>query len=412
MVKVAVGQGGGPTPVINDTLAGIVEGAQLRSYEVVGLSHGFQGGGLHPEIDGNLVDLTRLEPDSLRGIPGAFLGTSRMKLKPGQDDDLIARVQGNLKRLGIDGIIYIGGNDSAGVLNALGNGIHAEKTIDNDLLHNDHTSGWGSACLTNVQIIRALALDLKSPSVRIMYGGRQVYDTAPVVVYQAMGRNTGWLSLGTAFAKISSDGSYNESAAPHIILPREILFNEDQFLGEVDNTLRKLGWAFIVCGEEVIDENRTTLAEKYGAKETKDGFGQVQHARSGSFNYAGALARLVKDKLGSTDYLTVKETPITPQHIQRSLMSSQLDADEAYKAGKEAVRAFSDGHSNVSIALHRINQDKYQITPARVPLESVASGVRPVDSKYLAGLKGPTQEFYSDFLPLVASPVRMNKQLF
>jgi len=405
MAKIMVGQGGGPTTAVNDTLAGVIfESQQHEGLELIGSKNGLEGGGLNPEIRDsatnlrvNLGDLSDYDPDSIRGIPGAYLGTTRLKLKPGKNDDLIQRVKDNMARLGIDAIIYIGGNDTASTLSAMDNGIHVQKTVDNDLPGNDHNSGWGSASRANAEIIKGLVLDTSGFSSRISYEGREVYSTAPVVVYQTQGRKAGWLTLGAAFAKVNEGGDVIEDAAPHIFLPKEIPFNEGTLLDKVDNILSRTGYAFIVVGEElVLEDGKTTLAEVYRANTRSDEHGNVENARSGSFSHADAIASIIKSniKVNSNSYLEVKETPIKPGHIQRSLYRTLTDANEAFEAGREAVRAVIEGDLNISIALLREGNDGYHIKPGRIPLETVADQVRQVEPIYLNGIEGPTEQFF------------------
>lgn len=412
MKKIMVGQGGGPTTVINDTLAGIILESQRYGIELIGSKNGLEGGGLNPEVDGNLVDLTGISPESIRGIPGAYLGTTRLKLEPGIDDDLIQKIQDNIRELGVDAFLYIGGNDTASTLSAMNNGIHVQKTVDNDLPGNDHTSGFGSASRANAEIIKSLVLDTSGFSPRISYQGRIVYSTAPVVVYQTQGRNAGWLTLGVAFAKVNGGGQVIEDNAPHLFLPREIPFDERLLLDEVDNILSRSGYAFIAVGEElVLEDGITTLAEFYKANGTTDRHGNTENARSGSFSHSDAVADIIKNNLrvDSNSYLNVKETPIKIDHIQRSLYRTLTDANEAFGAGREAVRAFMDGQLNVSIALLREGGEGYHIRPGRIPLSTVADQVRKVDSRYLGDIHGPTDQFFNDFMPLVMGRTQIKR---
>jgi ATP-dependent phosphofructokinase / diphosphate-dependent phosphofructokinase len=414
--RIAVGQGGGPTPVINDSLAGIIYEAQLNGLEIIGLRNGLEGGGLNPNIPGNLVDLSSVESYFLRGIPGAYLGTTRMKLSPEkpEDQEKRLRIASNMDKLGVDMLFYVGGNDSAETLRALGRGIHVAKTVDNDLPENDHTPGFGSACLANSEIIRALVPDVRGFSPRVRGLGSDIYSPASVVVYQAQGRNTGWLSLGCAFAKLNHAGDIIAEEAPHLFLIREIPYNRDNLLGKVDDILRKRGFAFVVCGEELVCRDGKTLHEVYGNNHnhTKDSFGNTEHARSGSFNCANFIASEIKAGLKKqvesiSDYSAVKETPFSPNHIQRTLRRSLVDAQEAFEAGREAVRVYLKGEINCSIALQRFGNG-YNIRPVRVSLESVSGKVRSVEQKYHGTIEGPTELFYQDFLPLFGGPLEMS----
>ena len=409
---IGVGQSGGPTSVINDTLAGVLYEAQQRGIRVIGLRNGLEGGGLNSSIKGNLIDLSNVNPYFLRGIPGAYLGTTRLRFKKDRKEDTerIFKAKQNLDKL-IDVLIYIGGNDSADTLLLYEKGIHVEKTEDNDLMENDHTSGWGSASLANSELIRALTPDVSGFNPRTNFQGREIYSTAPVIVYQTQGRDTGWLVYGCAFAKVNHASDVIENASPHIFLNKENKYDKNELLSEVENLLIKQGFAFIVCGEELLDKEGKILSESFGIRNRKDESGHAEHSRSGSFNYADFIASEIKKGLERevhiiNGYMKLKETPITPHHIQRTFKRSYVDAQEAFYAGRESVSAFDDGDIGISIALKRYG-DSYNIQPARINLKDIAGKVRKVDEKYLGGLKGPKEKFYEDFLPLIGGSLSM-----
>jgi len=409
--KIAVGQGGGPTSVINDTLLGIIDKANEYDIEVVGLRNGLEGGGLNPSVSGNLVDLKSVPKEDILNFPGAYLGTTRMKLDPMQDSDKIEMIKKNMDQLGVDSVFYIGGNDSADVIRALGGGIHIQKTVDCDLAGNHHTSGWASASFFNAELIKRLSYDLGGFNPRIA-DNPLVFSNASVLVYQAMGRDTGWLTLGTAFAKFDQSGNYVGGAAPHLFLPREAPYDEGVLLGCVDDLLCKTGFAVVVCGEELIDQDGIKLSQLYRSNVRTDDHGNTQHGRSDSFNNANFLAHRIRTGLGegvygfNNSYMAVKETAITPQHAQRVMARTLVDAKEAYESGKEAVKAFVDGDVGISIALQKcsLNED---IIPKRISLDTVAGKVRRVDNDYLGDIHGPTTKFYDDFSPLFQETNRL-----
>ena len=415
--RIAIGQSGGPTPVINDTLAGIIYEAQLNGLEIAGLRNGFEGGGLHPEVLMNIVDLTHIDPFFIRGIPGAYLGTTRLKLNPldsakGEENiRKILAIEKNLGSLGIDMVFYIGGNDSALTLKSMKRGIHVSKTEDNDLPENDHTPGFGSASKGNSHMVRTLTPDMSGFSPRVFDRGVETYSTAPVVVYQTQGRDTGWLTLGSAFAKINHAGDVIEDASPHLFLARERAYDREELLGKVDEGLRNRGFVFIACSEELVNKDGKKLSEVSKLEEVADEFGHTEHSRSGAFSYADYVASdIIRGIHVKTDvvngYSRVKETPITPHHIQRTLMRSLIDAQEAFDVGREAVRAYLRGENKVSIGLKR-HGGGYDIRPAVIPLDAVAGKIRQVDTKYIGNIEGPSEEFYRDFLPLIGGPLSM-----
>tara|TARA_Y100000310_G_scaffold70474_1_gene66151 strand:- start:10192 stop:11457 length:1266 start_codon:yes stop_codon:yes gene_type:complete len=402
MVKIAVAQGGGPTAVINDTLLGILYQAGIQGVNVIGIRNGLEGLLFNP--DDSLEDITDFDPKRLTGVPGAILGNTRYKIGEG-DTESVLLAKAILEQNRIDVFLYIGGDDSARVIQML-DGIHVAKTVDNNLLNNHHTPGFGSACLTNAEMIKALAWDLGSATSRRTYGDRGVdFNTVPVVVYQAMGRGTGWLTYGSAFARLEQDGGINYDAAPNLFLPREVPFIQTELLDAVDNLLSGKGFVFIVVGEEIVNGDGVTLAKLYNAHESRDSFGHSQYGRSDSFSTASAIAGIIQHELcveaRAADY-GLKDSSFVPNHIQRSLLRSRVDAEEAFDVGRQAVLAALDRESGISVGLQEVDG---QIIPSRMPIGNIFSPGdregRKMEPRYLGGIEGPTQRFYDDFAYLV-----------
>jgi ATP-dependent phosphofructokinase / diphosphate-dependent phosphofructokinase len=394
---IAIGQGGGPTPVINDQLAGALYEAKNAGLRVIGLTNGLEG--LMNAHAGNIIDINGWNPEVIRQSPGAVLHTTRMKIKRGQHDEIISQLKDNLERYGIGSIAYFGGNDSSYILQQLGVGVHGSKTIDNDLVGAHHTPGFGSAALFNATAIKNLAPD--TGAFRVIDnqdGSRSGYKTAPLVVYQTMGRDTGWLALAAGFSMVNPDGQINEKMPPDVIWPREVPYDESRFLDALSNVLERKGKAFVVIGEELVDLNGAPLSEKFGWSNNPDSHGHEQHARSQSFDYADFIARTAKDNLNVRNVGEIKETPLRPKHLQRVYVKSSVDAQEAYEVGREAVRAILDGDEQKSIVLQKLDGG---ITPVRVAIGSNAGLTRRVPLEYINDIKGPTQEFVDELLPAI-----------
>ena len=190
--------------------------------------------------------------------------------------------------------------------------------------------------------------------------------------------------------------------APHLFLVRERAYNDKELLNAVDNLLCEQGYAFVVCGEELVDARGTPLPKIYNSGgEILDEHEHVEHARAGAFNYANFIAARVKEqlKVESKPYLKIKETPLSAQHLQRVYECSKVDAEEAYEVGREAARAFLDGETAISIGIKRIGN--YKMTAGRIPLREVSGKVRRVDECYVGDVNGPSPQFYSDYLPLI-----------
>ena len=185
--NVIVGQSGGPTSVINSSLAGVFKMAKARGYnKVYGMRNGILG----------LLDENDLDIEILRRTPGAFLGTCRFK-RPNIDagKELYEKVFAILDKLNIECFIYIGGNDSMDTINKLAkyaaaNGkkqrfVGCPKTIDNDLVLNDHTPGFGSAAKYIATSVKEIIIDSLGMS----------YKKKNIVIIEIMGRNAGWLTM-------------------------------------------------------------------------------------------------------------------------------------------------------------------------------------------------------------------------
>ncbi len=409
--RIVIGESGGPTPVIDWEVAGAMDAAQKAGIRIYGMINGMEGL-LNADIEGNVVDLTGMDPMSfVFNGPGAGLRTTRIKPKQPQYD----RIAQNLKAFGIDGVVYIGGNDSADQLKGLTltadiPGIHAIKTVDNDLPATHHCPGYGSAALYNATALKNVHSDFSSYSV--MGSFRQGDDivqglsVAPVIIYQVMGRKAGWLAQGTAFARVDPKGDMVPGRAPHIILSKEELFDKAAFLDKVDRTLTELGQCVIVVQEDLTEKaTGKSIAEVFGTQVTYDEHGNIQHGRATSFSPATFLAELVESELDASAVPgTIKDCVLNPQHIQRSCMMSQVDASEAYRVGHTAVQAIMDGENQKSVVLLR---EGGVTRTGLTDLSNIAAKERSVEPEYVDGMSGPTQAFIDEHIYLIGGPVAL-----
>lgn len=233
--NVLVGQSGGPTAVINSSLAGVFKTAKERGYQkVYGMRFGIQG-----FLDEQYVDLSdyirnELELELLKRTPSAFLGTCRYKLPEiHEDKEVFDKVFALLDKLDIEVFIYIGGNDSMDTIRKLSDYalltgakqrfVGCPKTIDNDLAITDHTPGFGSAAkyiaASTKEVIRdALGFSYKKKNVNII---------------EIMGRNAGWLVGATALAR------QEDCDGPDLIYLPEVPFDIEAFVERVTGLLEK-----------------------------------------------------------------------------------------------------------------------------------------------------------------------------
>jgi len=406
--KIVVGESGGPTPVIDWEVAGIVDAAQQAGLEIYGMINGLEGL-LYANIEGNIVDLSVVDPMSFAfSGPGAYLRSTRIK----PDEEQYRKIARNLEGFGIDGVIYIGGNDSAAQLQGLTEfcdvkAIHAIKTVDNDLPITHHCPGYGSTARYNAIALKNVHSDFSSYRgwANFLHDGRvvQALSVAPVVIYQVMGRKAGWLAQATGFAKVDPKGDLRANYPPHLILCKEIPFDKDEFLAKLENVISELGEAVLVVQEDLTDKKTgKALAELYSDSVAKDSHGNIQHGRAESFVPAVFLAQMVKTELKVKSFLgKIKEAALAPQHIQRSCMMSPPDASEAYRVGFDGVRAMLDGADKKSVVLKRKDG---KTTTGLTDLDNIAGKDRAVPRDYIDGMNGPVQAFVDDFIYLIGGP--------
>ena len=405
-----VGESGGPTPVIDWEVAGALAAAQASGWEAYGMINGLEGL-LNANIPGNIVDLSHMDPMAfVFNGPGAGLDTTRIKPK----DDQYKKMAENLKALGIDAVVYFGGNDSADQLLGLAKHagvqvIHGIKTVDNDLPVTHHCPGYGSATLFNATAIKTVHSDYSSYLTRSNFkAGEKVvqgWDTAPAIIYQVMGRKEGWLAQGTGFAKVDPAGTIDPDRPPHIILTKEIPFSKERFLAKADEVISRLGEVVIVVQEDLTDAaSGKSIAEVYAEKEvSRDEHGNIQWGRVSSFSTAIFLAQVVTQELKVKAVLgKVKEVALVPQHIQRSYSMSNVDASEAYRVGSACVKALNEKLTKKSVILTREN--KGRTITGITELENIAAKDRSVPLEWINGLDGPTQDFVDEFIYLIGGP--------
>jgi 6-phosphofructokinase len=409
VTRIIVGESGGPTPVIDWEVAGVLDAAQKAGVAVYGMINGLEGL-LNANIAGNVVDLTGMDPMAfIFNGPGAGLRTTRIKPKEAE----YQKIAENLEAFGVDGVVYIGGNDSADQLLGLTRAadvaaVHAIKTVDNDLPVTHHSPGYGSTALYNATAIKNVTNDFGSYAAMASFRvGRRVVqglDTAPAIIYQVMGRKAGWLAQGTAFARVDPKGDMVPDRAPHIILCKEVLFDKQAFLDAMSDVLTRLGHCVVVVQEDLTDKTeKKSIAEVYGTEVVYDAHGNIQHGRATSFSPAVFLAELATSELKVAAVPgKVKEVVLNPQHIQRSCMMSPTDASEAYRVGFAAVQAMLEGETKKSVVLERKGGI---ITTALTDLENIAAKDRSVPAKLINGILGPTQEFVDEYICTIGGPV-------
>ncbi|MDQ1296394.1 MAG: ATP-dependent phosphofructokinase / diphosphate-dependent phosphofructokinase [Bacteroidota bacterium] len=358
-----VGQSGGPTSVINSSLAGVIEASKASSFieEIYGMQYGIEG--FMQEL---LYDLGKQPASIIKGLrrtPSSALGSSRHKVK---EEDL-PRILEVLKKFNIRYFFLIGGNDTMDTINRVEEycrksnyeltGIGIPKTVDNDLFGTDHTPGFASAARSNI--------------LNVMQAGMLARDMQKVdqfVIYQTIGRDAGWLAAATAIAR------QNEDDAPHLIYAPEFSFSREKFLWDVESCIKTNGWVSIVCGEGIKYEDGTPVS----ASLTKDKFNNTEFGAMGGASAAMNMHRMISEKLGFRGEFQITESLIMSDFIR----ASETDLKEAYECGAEAVRLAGKEISGDMVTIERISNDPYTIRFGRIALKDVAVAAKPMPTEY------------------------------
>ena len=369
MKNVLVGQSGGPTAVINSSLAGVYETAKAcGAPHVYGMQYGIEG-----VLEGKLIDLDtvlgdKMDIELLKRTPSSFLGSCRHKLPdPTVDEKPFVQLFELFRENDIGAVFYIGGNDSMDTiskLSAYGKTVNSEirfigvpKTIDNDLMLTDHTPGYGSAAKYIATILKEVICD------------SSVYDLRSVTVAEIMGRHTGWLA---AAASLAAGPDCN---GPDLILLPECPFDEEAFLKRVAELEKERHNVIIAVSEGVKNKDGVFLCDLVSTAGQLDAFGH-KAILSGTSRY---LADLIRVRLGC------KTRAIEFSTLQRcaSHLASRTDVTEAYQVGGAAAKAAFEGHTGEMVALERISNDPYQCTTRLVDIHQIANFEKKVPLEWV-----------------------------
>jgi 6-phosphofructokinase 1 len=346
MKNVIVGQSGGPSSVINSSLAGVYcRAKELGADKVYGMRNGIQG-----FLDERLVDLGEIlkseaEVEMLKKTPAAFLGSCRFKLPDAEKKpEVFEKIFALLNKYEIKVFIYIGGNDSMDTIRKLADYglatgseirfVGAPKTIDNDLAETDHTPGFGSAA----KFIAAMTKEAIRDEV--------VYSTnRTIYVMEIMGRNAGWLTAAAALARGT------DNPGPDLIYLPEVPFDMNAFLEKVGALLKQKNNIMVAVSEGIHDDKGTFICEYAAADKAVDAFGHKQMGGTATY-----LCSVCEETFGC------KTRAIELSTLQRCAahLASQTDVDEAFASGAKAVEAALSGRTALMATLNRASQDPYR----------------------------------------------------
>ena len=383
--RMVIGQSGGPTAVVNASLAGAVLEAQ-RHPQIEGIYGSLEG--ILGIIRENMIDLGRERPEIIAGLsstPSAILGSCRYKLTPADFERIIDVFRAHNVRF----FFYIGGNDSMDTAHRLGQ-LAAEqkydlavmgipKTVDNDLPYTDHCPGYGSAARFTALAVRDAGRDTEA-----------IGNVDSVKIIEIMGRNAGWLTAAAALAREAPDD------APHLVYVPERPLNLDRFVQDVQRVYDRLGHAVVALCETLRDEGGNVIEESGPAADI-DAFGHPQRG-----GVAETLCGLIKKRLGLKARFDKAGT------IQRSFMAaaSPVDVQEAALVGEMAVRHAVAGVTDRMVTLERIAEEPYQCTTGLVELARVANVEKRLPDDFLSPSGNDVTPAFVDYVrPLLGGPL-------
>ena len=385
--NVIVGQSGGPTAVINSSLAGVYKTARDRgAKKVYGMLHGIQG-----LLQEKYVDLSEhirsdLDIDLLKRTPSSFLGSCRFKLPEIKENaEIYDKIFAILNKLEIEYFFYIGGNDSMDTIKKLSdysilNGskirfMGVPKTIDNDLAVTDHTPGFGSAAKYIASITKEVIRD------------GLVYGTRSVTILEIMGRNAGWLTGAAALAK------GEDCEGPDMLFLPEVTFDVDNFMKKVGALQEKRESVVVAVSEGVKIADGRYVCELTDNIDYVDAFGHRQ--LTGTARY---LAEKISREVGC------KTRAIEFNSLQRcaSHIVGRVDITEAYQVGGAAVKAAFEGETGQMVILKRVSDDPYLCVTELYDVHKIANVEKKVPREWI-NEEGDfvTPEFVNYVRPLI-----------
>lgn len=385
MPNCIIAQSGGPTAVINSSVVGLLkENQKSNKFEkVYGGLNGIEG-----ILNENIIDLTSIGDEDIERFqytPSSGLGSCRYKMKDlSASTEEYDKLLDILKKLDITTFFYVGGNDSMDTTAKLGKYarenslditfIGIPKTIDNDLMYTDHTPGFGSAA----KFIATTTLE--------SYFDSSVYINNGIFILETMGRDTGWLAASACMAQ------YNGKPVADFIYLPEKPFDKIEFIEDVRAKFQEQNQVFIVVSEGLRNSEGRFVTEFDCV--SQDTFGHAQLGGVSNF-----LRQAILDA-GISTRVKALELGI----LQRCAMhsASQIDIDEAFNAGAEALKCAEPKNNGCMVSIKRESNAPYKVSYELVPADKVANNVKYFPANWI-NEKGNhvTKEAYEYFKPLL-----------
>lgn len=379
--RVLIAHGGGPTPVINASLAGVLRAARdSGSVEAVLVAvYGVEGLMARQVLD--VTGMTDEEIEQLRVTPSSAIGSCRYRIT---EQDYVHIIEA-LEELRVDILFYTGGNDSMDTCEKLSRltkniqVIGIPKTIDNDLAGTDHSPGYGSAARFAALSAQEIGLDIRALPIH-------------VTVVEFMGRNAGWITAASLCARTK------RLRAPHLVYLPEQPFDEEEFLAEVTEKVRDIGGVVVAVSEGLRDAEGKSLVKP---KHTTD-FDSFGHAIPGDVSHH--LSRLITTRTG------LRSRSEKPGIMGRASLTiiSQPDRDETYALGMYAMTSALAGLSGFMVGYERSTASAKTgtlMSMARFPLASVANVEHAFPESWILSHEELHPDFFSYVTPLMGSSI-------
>ena len=390
--NIIVGQSGGPTSVINSSLAGVFATAkELGAGKIYGMRNGIEG-----LLEERYIDMTEyiknsMDVEILKRTPSSFLGSCRFKLPTAEKSpETYEKIIAVLRKLDIQHFFYIGGNDSMDTIKQLSEYAKAKnitditfmgvpKTIDNDLAVTDHTPGYGSAAKYIASTMKEIIRDALVQPIKV------------VNIIEIMGRNAGWLTAASALAK------GDDCEGVDLIYLPETVFDINKFVAKVQEIQKTKKQIVVAVSEGVKTADGKYVCESASSNMLVDSFGHKQ--LSGT---ASALANVISNEIGC------KTRAIEFSTIQRcaSHIASLTDVNEAFIVGGIAVKAAFDGETGKVGIFQRLSNKPYLMGTSIYDVNAIANVEKTVPQEWIINDgTGVSQEALDYMRPLIQGEI-------
>jgi 6-phosphofructokinase len=389
--NIIVGQSGGPTSVINSSLAGVFATAKELGGKIYGMRNGIEG-----LLEERYIDMTEyiknsMDVEILKRTPSSFLGSCRFKLPTAEKSpETYEKIIAVLRKLDIQHFFYIGGNDSMDTIKQLSEYAKAKnitditfmgvpKTIDNDLAVTDHTPGYGSAAKYIASTMKEIIRDALVQPIKI------------VNIIEIMGRNAGWLTAASALAK------GDDCEGVDLIYLPETVFDINKFVAKVQEIQKTKKQIVVAVSEGVKTADGKYVCESASSNMLVDSFGHKQ--LSGT---ASALANVISNEIGC------KTRAIEFSTIQRcaSHIASLTDVNEAFIVGGIAVKAAFDGETGKVGIFQRLSNKPYLMGTSIYDVNAIANVEKTVPQEWIINDgTGVSQEALDYMRPLIQGEI-------